>query len=377
MLKRKLEVNKETDDEDETLITEKSIEQTSKSGPAVKKAHYSCASPKKQEKHSNHVAVSEKIINEKQSLESRCATRSSQSSVINAGGMQNNKKNIINETVDTSNINETLASMYEDAIGKPVPIMNSTMNPNSALYMRKIMDATVVIEPLVTNKKICNETITIQKSVFKEPTPLKKINATTPVVVMEKMSIDNNSSKNSDVIKRSSRNKKITEHATTSDTYNDLITDDDSSPERKGHRTFKGKRHTRSNSMLSEVDNKIISCTPIQALKSNKNFELSAKTKTTYTPAALFSPYAKDSVKKKIEAFEQVTVSPSKAETNKVIGRVTRTKTRALGASTGATSNTSIAQKLARKSLDKAKNYKKRKISVDKCIAELDDSKEV
>lgn len=65
-------------------------------------------------------------------------------------------------------IQVTVTSMYEDAIGRPVPIMNSTMNPNSTVTLERMMNVTVSLEPLA-GKKVFNETVTLEKNSFKEP----------------------------------------------------------------------------------------------------------------------------------------------------------------------------------------------------------------
>lgn len=104
--------------------------------------------------------------------------------------------------------------------------------------------------------------------------------------------------------------------------------------------------------------------------------------KNTYKSNALFSPYAKESVKKRVEAFEQVGMnSPKPSVDIDVPTRVTRTKTRAQAAQAAQTENMqaedtktaekTIAHKLARKSLAKAK-----KISLAKQVKNTDEYKE-
>ncbi|XP_014218461.1 inner centromere protein A [Copidosoma floridanum] len=319
--KKKRKLEDQDADQDSTLKSDKSSDETSKTGQA-KKARYINSTPKNEEKVAEEINVSDK-----RNTESKRFTRSSMSSIINAPGARRNKKNVINETVDMSNVDETLASMYEDAINKP--ISNSTMNPNAAMNLERIMNVTVSIEPL-PSKTVMNETVTLKNSVFKEPISNKKVNAT-QTMVEAKDSRDDKTPKNSETIRKSHRNMNTTQQNKRIDQFNDFITDDESSPERKRRRSTVQRRSTRSNnnSLLSDEDE--IQRTPPQAATKIKDAKLASTVKSTYKPAALFSPYAKDSVKKRVEAFEQVAISPKQVETE-VVARVTRTKTRALAA---------------------------------------------
>lgn len=354
-MKRKLTVPNE-DTHDDTLISERSTRSSANGEPVAKKANVAKPSPKKQgRKYTNNLEKISESPGKKESSGGR-STRSSSS--INAQSSKKYKiQNIINETMDTTNHNETIASIYEDANGKPM--MNSTMNPNTTVTLDRLMNATVVIEPLSV-RKVFNETITIQNSCFKEPLShgtIKEVEATS-------------STKKNSPTKKNLKTKSKTDLK--AEKLDELMTDDESSPERKGYRAMKEKskqpkRVTRSsqNSYKSEDE---VTCTPVSC---NQNMVLKAKN-SNYKSAALFSPYAKDSVKKRVEAFEQVAGSPKQGEPE-TGGRVTRTKTRALAAASFSEAPApTVAQKLARKSLAKAK-----KISLAKRARELDETKEV
>ena len=374
-VKRKLEKNKDAN----TLISEQFTRQKSlpTDEPVAKKANYSKIISPKNDKNINTLEkLSKKSSSNQNEVLSKRSTRSS-ASVINAQGSSKYiKADIINETIDMSNGDEMVASMYEDAFGKPVPIMNSTMNPNITVTLEKMMNATVVIEPLSLKNKF-NETVTItkKKSSFKEPLSNSTIkeseeyNANTTRTIVHKTP----ENKNNITVNYGKVNAK-TRKDTNLEKFSELLTDDESSPERKGYRLQKQKllnqqkRVTRSNtSTMSEEE---LFRTPIKTLQKNKDLKVNIL-KKSYKPSAFFSPYAKDSVKKRVEAFEQV-ASP-KTNENETGGRVTRTKTRALAnASFSEVPPQTAAQTLARKSLAKAK-----KISLAKQIKEYDETKEV
>ncbi|XP_050446520.1 calponin homology domain-containing protein DDB_G0272472-like [Cataglyphis hispanica] len=218
-------------------------------------------------------------------------------------------------------------SMYEDAIGKPIPIMNSTMKSSSALS-GKIFDATVVLGR-VSQKKL-NETVVIQKA------PSKKNGQSN-----KRTSVRNNLQSNEQTIQYNN--------------YDELITDDESSPEEKQKKQNIKNEKTRAISMSSEDE---IPNTPMETrIKDMIASTATHEAKITYKSNALFSPYAKESVKKRVEAFEQAVMYSPKSVDVDIPVRVTRTKTRAMIA-TGIDTNNSeknVAQILARKSLAKAK----------------------
>ena len=284
----------------------------------------------------------------------------------------NKQSNIIDDTIiapETNEIDEP--SMYEDAIGKPLPIMNSTMNFNSTYTMQKMMCATVILEPLSAIK--LNETVTINKKKntstdgkmvplngeFKSPRLSSKLGSTSSVALQDRMV----------QLKEAIANKE----------FDELLTEDESSPEIKKRRqngkiqenTKRQKRVTRST--VSSED-EILSTPAKPTLKELNAGSTFQEVKNMYKSNALFSPYAKESVKKRVEAFEQVGMnSPKPAIDIDVPTRMTRTKTRAQAAAQAETLEISkaaektVAQKLARKSIAKAK-----KISLAKQYKDTD-----
>lgn len=242
-------------------------------------------------------------------------------------------------------------SMYEDAIGKPIPIMNSTLK-NSLLMPEKILNATVILERLQQRPKL-NETVVIQK-----------------------MANTSNSKKSKEMenIKKSLQDDTQSYQAPAQ--YidcNGLITDDESSPEVKKpkkqlDRKQPNKKQGKGTLLTSSEDE--IPNTPV---KTRKNVQ---ESKTTYKSNALFSPYAKESVKKRVEAFEQAVMHSPKSVDVDAPTRMTRTKTRAMvnKEMEVETKNgeKNVAQILARKSLAKAK-----RISLAKQKKNNDEFKEV
>lgn len=257
-------------------------------------------------------------------------------------------------------------SVYEDAIGgKPTPIMNSTLKYNTVVP-ENMLNATVVIQPL--QQKKLNETVVIQKAP-------KEWNSRENS--RERISLRN--------IQQSNDKAMIEDNII--DTYNNLITDDESSPELKKSR--KHVVHKQKKPILSSSDeDDIVSNTPVkkQYFKEPSNVPLVTQEVRTHKPNALFSPYAKESVKKKVEAFEQVVNQSPKSVDINVPTRVTRTKTRAMARAAAAEAEAkkedkNYTQILARKSLAKAKKiaclvgkqneenkeHKEVNISVSKC----------
>uniref|UniRef100_A0A0C9R0B1 Incenp-a_0 protein n=1 Tax=Fopius arisanus TaxID=64838 RepID=A0A0C9R0B1_9HYME len=264
---------------------------------------------------------------------------------------------IIDETLELPE-NETIIdpSLYEDAIGKSIP-MNSTMNPNTTITIdRKIMNATVVLEKI-------NETITLKKgSIQSQPTSQKnslRISTISPVVCLDPIPQPQRTLQTKlAALKESLINQE----------FDAILTDDDSSPERKDPpkkskrlpEKFKKPRMVFSSSSEEiQTPQKLIRPDP-KPLRDLK-----------YKANALFSPYSKESVKKKVEAFEQAVQNSPKSEIDPPT-RVTRTKTRAMAAAGDEVPHVqTLAQKLARKSLAKAK-----KISLTRQKRENDESKE-
>lgn len=218
-------------------------------------------------------------------------------------------------------------SMYEDAIGKPIPIMNSTMKSSSVLS-EKVLDATVVLGRL--SQKKLNETVVIQKALSKKNGQSNK-----------RTSVRNNLQSNEQTIQYNN--------------YDGLITDDESSPEERQKKQNTKNEKKRAVSMSSEDE---IPNTPMETrIKDTIASTATHEAKITYKSNALFSPYAKESVKKRVEAFEQAVMYSPKSVDVDIPIRVTRTKTRAMIAAGTETNNSekNVVQILARKSLAKAK----------------------
>lgn len=145
-------------------------------------------------------------------------------------------KQSINETVSTNIADNTVEpSLYEDAISKP---MNSTMIPESTATLDKMMNATVVIEPIkpITDQKtILNETVTVTKS-FK-----KSLTSNSNKVIDNQDEADKTivSETNEEVVNNTYKAHIDTKLVSTvkvvlgNNKISDLITDDESSPERK------------------------------------------------------------------------------------------------------------------------------------------------
>ncbi|KAG7203776.1 hypothetical protein KM043_013798 [Ampulex compressa] len=286
------------------------------------------------------------------------------------------RAHIIDDTVlapTMDDVQET--SLYEDALGKPTPVMNSTMKINTMVFNDKIMNATVVLEPL--NIKL-NETVTITKNSMKvlnnslkrssqKSMEQAKIEITSPKYSKTKILPDK-----IEQIKAAMANKE----------FDDLLTDDESSPDVKKPKKVmrkadanKGKRNLETS---SSSDDEVLNT---RAKKSSKEANpIGQNVRSKYKSNALFSPYAKESVKKRVEAFEQAGMSTPKSVDDNVPTRMTRTKIRAMMAAKTATPSEAlditkvvektVTQQLARKSLARAK-----KISLAKHIKD-EESKE-
>ena len=255
-------------------------------------------------------------------------------------------------------------SMYEDAIEKPMPIMNSTMNLNSTLSTNKMMNVTVVLEPLSAIK--LNETVTINKNLgnslekdgeSKAPEARPKSPRASSRSLQDRMQ----------QLKEAMVNKE----------FDELITDDESSLEMTKPRQTR-KRQKKVVKSPSSSEDEVLNTPAKPALKELNAITKLQEIRNGYKSNALFSPYAKESVKKRVEAFEQVGMnSPKAAVETDPPTRITRTKTRAIAAAQAESSQTAkitektVAHKLARKSLAKAK-----KISLAKHAKDADESKE-
>uniref|UniRef100_V9IMB1 Inner centromere protein n=1 Tax=Apis cerana TaxID=7461 RepID=V9IMB1_APICE len=269
--------------------------------------------------------------------------------------------------------------MYEDAIGKPTPIMNSTMNFNSTFTTQKIMNATVVLEPLSTVK--LNETVTIKKT---SDNNIRNSNEQKTVEKTEFRTFKIPSSPSPSSMALQYRMHQL-KQAMVNKEFDELLTEDESSPEvKKPKANIKKqeirKRQKRLNNSITSSDDGIPNTPAKPTLKEistiiNTGFQ---EMRNTYKSNALFSPYAKESVKKRVEAFEQVGMnSPKPVVDIDVPTRITRTKTRARAAAQAEAlenmniTEKTVAHKLARKSLAKAK-----KISLAKQNKDIDEHKE-
>ncbi|EFN73430.1 hypothetical protein EAG_11705 [Camponotus floridanus] len=242
------------------------------------------------------------------------------------------------------------ASMYEDAIGKPIPVMSSTIKSSSFLP-GKLMDAIVVLERLSQPK--LNETVVIQKSQNAKTRQSEERTNDESSPELKKRKKQN--AKEKKYMISTSSNLQSNEQNIQYNNYNELMTDDESSPELKERKKqiTKEKKYITSNE--DEIPN-----TPMKTLFKNMvTSTVAHESKHGYKTSALFSPYAKESVKKRVEAFEQAVMYSPKSVDVDIPTRVTRTKTRAMiAAETEAemrNTEKNIAQMLARKSLAKAK----------------------
>jgi len=292
--------------------------------------------------------------NENDNFESPVLRRSSRASSKSSQNKEVNKTDDVIVTSNTDDVEEP--SMYEDAIGKPVPVMNSTLK-HSSLMPEKVLNATVILERLPNQPKL-NETVVIQKAASIRNSKRSKERESTKKTVQD--------------------NTQLYKAPTEYNDCNGLITDDESSPEIKKPRKQLNKKQTnkkQTKRILTSSDDEIPN-TPVKTRLRDAIVPMVVQenNKTTYKSNALFSPYAKESVKKRVEAFEQAVMHSPKSVDVDPPTRITRTKTRAMATAEAETKNTekNVAQMLARKSLAKAK-----KISLAKQKKDNDDFKEV
>ncbi|XP_012286325.1 titin homolog [Orussus abietinus] len=314
---------------------------------------------------------------------------SSRSSLIRFKEPTLKKMNVMNESLERTNTNETVdASIYEDAIGKSGPVMNSTMNYSNTIGTfdkKMMMNVTVVLDPLPMHGNINNETVVLEKNSFQRPVTRsrsKNKSSQSSTLIQEKAAMELASSPESVTNGGTLAPQSESLRPTIFKNTEELITDDESSPERTSPRkktlqrkqNLDGSRKRLALSNSSSEEDSEIESTPAKAVLQEVNL---CKPNKTFVKTALFSPYAKDSVKKKVEAFEQATSSHvSQGMILEEPARITRTKSKALaaaaaGENSAAGSAMNIAQKLARKSLAKAK-----KISLAKQIKTTKESKE-
>ncbi|CAL7945387.1 unnamed protein product [Xylocopa violacea] len=268
---------------------------------------------------------------------------------------------LVNDTVIApTGINDIEeSSMYEDAIGKPTPIMNSTMNFNSTYNVQAMGNVTVVLERISTMQ--LNETVTIDKTLSNN----ENRNSNKQEVVEK-----NNEFKLPKAAKLASRSS-ITlqdriqhlKEIMRNKEFDDLLTEDESSPEVKKRRGNIKKRPKKQNISMTSSEDEVRNTPAKPNLKEVNTVTGFQEIRNAYKSNALFSPYAKESVKKRVEAFEQAGMnSPKPVVDIDAPTRMTRTKTRAKQAAAAqaeASESVNIAekmvtQKLARKSLAKA-----------------------
>ncbi|KOX76379.1 Inner centromere protein A [Melipona quadrifasciata] len=321
----------------------------------------------------NDVIQQEKIEPLRSSMTTRGHSNSRKRTLTENENIENKNSNIIDDTVIAPTGNDIEEpSIYEDAIGKPIPIMNSTMNLNSTLP-QKIMNATVVLEPLSAIK--LNETVTINK---KLPDSIKKSDeqkTTESKAEFKSPKLPNLKSRSITILQDKMQQLK---EAMANKEFDELFTDDQSSPEmikpkENKKQEIKKRRMKRQIETLPSSEDEILN-TPVKpTLKQMNTVTGFQEVKNIYKSNALFSPYAKESVKKRVEAFEQAGNTP-KLTVDDAPTRITRTKTRAKArAEREALEDTNmaekaVAQKLARKSLAKAK-----KISLAKQTKDMHD----
>ncbi|XP_017893033.1 inner centromere protein-like [Ceratina calcarata] len=283
---------------------------------------------------------------------------------------ENAKNRDMDETVIAPRGNEMgEQSVYEDAIGKPA--LNSTMNYNSTYNLQNMVNATVVLERLSAASVVkLNETVTLNKNLIAKNKEEKS--STHHKIEEGKPSAKKSVSHSSTILQDRLHLKQLMANKD----FDDLITEDESSPEVKKRKTSLKKRPKRVIMSMTSSEDEVLS-TPIKPTLKEKNTVTGFQDlKSTYKSNTLFSPYAKESVKKRIEAFEQVGMSPKTLNIEEPV-RLTRTKTRARAAAQAeAMQNANsiektVAQKLARKSLAKAK-----KISLVKQNKNNDEHKE-
>lgn len=297
-------------------------------------------------------------VKENESTELPVLRRSSRisSNTSSSRSSQNREENKVDAIIEPSANDIEVPSMYEDAIEKSIPVVDSTLKDNNPVMPEKQLNATVVLERLPHQSKL-NETVVIQKA---------------------------GSARNSKRLSERESTKKKSQDNTQSykasvqyNNCNGLITDDESSPEIKKPKRQLGKKLINKKQIknLSTSSEDEIPNTPVERrFKDAIVLAVAQDNKTTYKSNALFSPYAKESVKKRVEAFEQaVMYSPKPADVD-VPTRITRTKTRAMKERETEIKNPekSVTQILARKSLVKAK-----KISLAKQKKNNDELKEV
>ncbi|XP_011647920.1 inner centromere protein-like isoform X2 [Pogonomyrmex barbatus] len=299
------------------------------------------------------VIKTEEIEKEDDNLKVPIRQRSSRS---NSKDSQNREEDKVDDTIVAPNADDAEEpSMYEDAIGRPIPIMNSTLK-HSLHTPGTALNATVVLERLPQQSKL-NETVVIQKAI--------------------NMSNSKKSKEKQSVQKELQDNTQVSQAPVQYSNYNGLITEDESSPEVKKPKKLEKKQNNKKqvkNTLLTSSDDEIPN-TPVKTrLRDAIAPAIAQESKSTYKSNALFSPYAKESVKKRVEAFEQAVMYSPKPVDVDVPTRMTRTKTRAMATKeteTDKNTEKSVAQILARKSLAKAK-----KISLAKEKKDNDDFKE-
>ncbi|CAK9825015.1 Inner centromere protein B [Anthophora retusa] len=330
-------------------------------------------------KSQNHASVVEDTLTEENNeppKEPSMARSSTRKRTFSGNQSFNFKKpNTVDDTVISPTGNDIAeCSMYEDAIGKPTPIMNSTMNFNSTITLQRMMNATVILEPLSAIK--LNETMTISKNhcnnIERNNEHQKPVQVKTEIKSPRLSKLPSPFSEES----LQDRMHRLKETMVNQE-FDELLTDDESFPEEKKQGNRKRQKRIIRLSKSSSEDEAV--STPVKSsMKEINTVTGFHEIRNTFKSNALFSPYAKESVKKRVEAFEQAGIhSPKFTVDMDVPTRLTRTKTRAIAAAKAEatenmkTSTKTVVHKLARKSLAKAK-----KISLAKQTKNTDEFKE-
>lgn len=188
-------------------------------------------------------------------------------------------------------------SFYEDAVEKH-NILSSTMNL-SELQKKTLFKPSTVVLNVLPIPAASNETFVVDK------------------ISSKKSSLRSSQKKSLEEPDKVNEKKWPTSSCSSADS---LITDDES--EHPAIQVQTNKRKLRS-SLMSEDE---VEATPPPATKTGTKQKTLA-VKNNFKNGALFSPYAKESVKKRVEAFEQVAAASPQKEAPQT--RVTRTKTRA------------------------------------------------
>ncbi|XP_023247626.1 inner centromere protein-like [Copidosoma floridanum] len=259
---------------------------------------------------------------------------------------QNTNTRQVNESVGVNNADISLAAINKDVTGTPIENTNCEKKQSSVNY------ATVLIEPLPSFKKSANQTFMITNTVLKE---LSMLNNTSRNRSETRVSQDDGASAGLKNSRGSSKSIIVLEQKKHLSQVNHRNTDN-ALPE--GRQSSLQRRNATSNNsfLVSDVDE--VQGTP----PKQKGLKSICEVKSGYKPKVLFNPYAPNSVKKRVQAFEEVAVSPKKVETG-CVAKNTRKNTRALAETfESPTEVQSISEKCEKKRQLKANPYCKRRL---------------